>query len=150
MALPIAVLVSGVSSNLQAVIDRIEAGVLNARITLVLSNNPEAYGLVRAANHGLNGLCLPHQDYASRLDFDRAMIQAIRDSGAQAVVLAGFMRLLSPEFLQAFPGRVLNIHPTLLPSFPGVNGQGRGPRTTGSSSRAAPCISWTRRWTTAR
>lgn len=119
----IAVLVSGSGSNLQAVIDRIEQGVLDARVALVLSNRADAYGLERARIHGLPHLCLPHTDYPDRLEFDRAMVRAIRESGAQAVVLAGFMRMLSGEFLGAFPGRVLNIHPALLPSFPGVNGQ---------------------------
>ena len=123
MALPIAVLVSGSGSNLQAVIDRIEEGVLEAKIALVLSNKPDAYGLERAKNHNLQHLCIPHAQYPDRLEFDRAMIRAINDSGAQAVVLAGFMRMLSREFLHAFPGRVINIHPALLPSFPGVHGQ---------------------------
>lgn len=123
MALPIAVLVSGSGSNLQAIIDRIEAGGLEAEITLVVSNKPDAYGLTRAKNHNLQHLCIPHARYPDRLEFDRAMLRAIKDSGARAVVLAGFMRLLSAEFLRAFPGRVVNIHPALLPSFPGVHGQ---------------------------
>jgi len=123
VALPIAVLVSGSGSNLQAVIDRIEDGVLEAKINLVLSNKPDAYGLTRAKNHNLQHLCIPHAQYPDRLEFDRAMIKAIQASGAQAVVLAGFMRMLSPEFLQAFAGRVINIHPALLPSFSGVRGQ---------------------------
>lgn len=123
MALPIAVLVSGSGSNLQALIDRVESGALEARIALVLSNKPDAYGLERARKHGIPALCIPHREYADRTEFDRAMIRAIREAGAQAVVLAGFMRMLTPEFLQAFAGRVLNIHPALLPSFPGVHGQ---------------------------
>jgi len=123
MSLPIAVLVSGSGSNLQALIDKIQAGVLDARITLVLSNRPDAYGLERAKRAGLSHLCLPHAEYPGRLEFDRAMIRAIRESGAQTVVLAGFMRLLSGEFLRAFPDRVVNIHPALLPSFAGVHGQ---------------------------
>jgi len=123
VSLPIAVLVSGSGSNLQAVIDRIEEGVLDARITLVLSNKPDAHGLARAKLHNLQHICIPHAQYPDRLEFDRAMVRAIQSSGAQAVVLAGFMRMLTPEFLQAFPGRVINIHPALLPSFPGVHGQ---------------------------
>ncbi|GAB6037110.1 phosphoribosylglycinamide formyltransferase [Fundidesulfovibrio butyratiphilus] len=124
MALPIAVLVSGAGSNLQALIDRIEARVLDARITLVVSNRADAYGLVRARNHNLPLLCLPHGDYPDREAFDQAMARAIRQSGAKAVVLAGFLRMLTPAFLKAFPGMVVNIHPALLPSFPGVHGQG--------------------------
>ena len=123
MGLPIAVLVSGSGSNLQALIDRAESGALEARIALVLSNKPDAYGLERARKHGLTAVSLPHGQYPNRLEFDRAMIRIITDSGARAVVLAGFMRMLSPEFLGAFPGRVINIHPALLPSFPGVHGQ---------------------------
>lgn len=121
--LNIAILVSGSGSNLQAIIDRIQAGALEAEIRLVLSNRPEAHALARAREYGLPALCLPHQEYPTRRDFDRAMLRAVRDSGAQAVVLAGFMRMLSPEFLHAFPQGVLNIHPALLPSFPGVHGQ---------------------------
>ena len=116
-------LVSGTGSNLQAIIDRIEAGALDARITLVLSNKADAYGLVRAKQHGLNALCLPHTDFADRESFDAAMIAAIKHSGAEAVVLAGFMRMLTPAFLKTFAGMVVNIHPALLPSFPGVHGQ---------------------------
>jgi len=123
VALPIAVLVSGSGSNLQALIDRVESGALEARIALVLSNKPDSYGLQRARAHGIPSLCIPHADYVDRLEFDRAMIRAIRDAGAETVVLAGFMRMLSAEFLKAFAGRVLNIHPALLPSFPGVRGQ---------------------------
>jgi len=123
VALPVAVLVSGSGSNLQALIDRVEDGALDAELRLVLSNRPDAFGLERARRHGVPALCLPHGDYPDRQAFDRAMIRALREAGAQAVVLAGFMRLLTPEFLQAFPGRVLNVHPALLPGFPGANGQ---------------------------
>ncbi|GFK93814.1 Phosphoribosylglycinamide formyltransferase [Fundidesulfovibrio magnetotacticus] len=123
MTLPVAVLVSGSGSNLQALIDRIEAGVLDAEIRLVASNKPEAFGLERARRHGIATLGLPHKEFPDREAFDQAMVRAIRESGAQAVVLAGFMRLLTSGFLQAFPGRVLNIHPALLPAFPGAHGQ---------------------------
>lgn len=122
MALPIAVLVSGSGSNLQSIIDRTLAGVLDARIALVLSNKPEAFGLERARKHGIPALALPHGDYPSREAFDAAMVAAIREAGAEAVVLAGFMRMLTPVFLSAFPGRVVNIHPALLPSFAGTHG----------------------------
>ncbi len=122
MPLSIAVLVSGSGSNLQAIIDRIEAGVLDARIGLVLSNRPEAFGLERARKHDIPALALPHTDYPDREAFDAAMIRAIRQAGAEAVILAGFMRMLTPGFLAAFSGRVLNIHPALLPSFAGTHG----------------------------
>jgi phosphoribosylglycinamide formyltransferase-1 len=123
VALPIAVLVSGSGSNLQALIDRVEQGVLDARIALVLSNKPGAHGLERARQHGLPHVCIPHADYPDRAEFDRAMIRAIREAGGEAVVMAGFMRMITREFLQAFPGKVLNVHPALLPSFAGVHGQ---------------------------
>lgn len=123
MALPIAVLVSGGGSNLQSLIDRMESGTLDAEIKIVISNKPDAHGLTRARNHGIPALALDHTDYPSREAFDRAMVRAIQESGAQSVVLAGFMRILTSEFLSAFPGQVLNIHPALLPSFPGAHGQ---------------------------
>lgn len=123
MPLNIAVLVSGSGSNLQSLIDRIEQGILDARITLVLSNRKQAYGLTRASNHGLETRVVEHTSFGSRENFDRAVIREIRESGAEAVILAGFMRILTPFFISSFPGRILNIHPALLPSFPGVNGQ---------------------------
>ena len=124
MSLRLAVLVSGSGSNLQSIIDKSEAGALDARVVLVLSNKPGAYGLERAERHGIPTLALDHTAYESREAFDRAMVAAIREARADTVVLAGFMRLLTPGFLEAFPGRVVNIHPALLPSFPGVHGQG--------------------------
>ncbi len=123
MPLNLAVLISGSGSNLQSIIDRVASGVLEADIRLVASNRPEAYGLERARKAGIPTVVLPHGDYPSREDFDRALIAAIRDHGADAVAMAGFMRMVTPKFLQSFPGRVLNIHPALLPSFPGTHGQ---------------------------
>lgn len=122
MTLKLAVLVSGSGSNLQSIIDRIEDGALNAEIKLVLSNKPDAYGLARAEKHGLTCVALDHTAYASREDFDAAMVEAINASGADVVVLAGFMRLLTPVFLNAFK-TIVNIHPALLPSFAGCHGQ---------------------------
>ena len=123
MTLKLAVLVSGSGSNLQSIIDAVGRGALEADIKLVLSNNPEAYGLTRAADAGIQALALDHRAFADRAAFDQAMIEAIREAGADTVALAGFMRRVTPAFLEAFPGRVLNIHPALLPSFPGVHGQ---------------------------
>ncbi|MHC1790839.1 phosphoribosylglycinamide formyltransferase [Solidesulfovibrio sp.] len=124
MTLPVAVLVSGSGSNLQAIIDRIEDGALPARITAVVSNKPGAYALTRAQNHGLATVALPQAAFPDRAAFDAALLAAVRDSGAEAVVLAGFMRLLGPDFVAAYRDRILNIHPALLPSFPGLHGQG--------------------------
>lgn len=123
MSLPVAVLISGGGSNLQALLDRARAGVLQADIRLVLSNKADAYGLERARACGVPTTVIPHGDYPDRAAFDQAMIAAIRAAGAEAVVMAGFMRMITPEFLRVFPGRVLNIHPSLLPSFAGVRGQ---------------------------
>ena len=123
MTLPIAVLVSGTGSNLQALIDRIEEGVLPARITAVVSNKSDAKGLERAARHGIPAVALAPADYPDRAGHDAALLAAVRDSGAKAVVLAGYMRLLAPQFVAAYRNRILNIHPALLPSFPGMHGQ---------------------------
>ena len=124
MTLPVAVLISGSGSNLQAIIDRIAAGAVDARIALVVSNRPEAYGLVIARERGIPALALPHGDYPDRAAYDEALLSAVRGSGAEAVVLAGFMRMLGAGFVSAYRDRILNIHPALLPSFPGIRGQG--------------------------
>lgn len=126
MALPIAVLVSGGGSNLQSIIDRMEQGVLDVDIKLVVSNKASAYGLERAKRHNIPHKVLLHTDYASREAFDEAMVKAIVEAGVDssgAVVLAGFMRIITPVFLSAFENRIINIHPALLPSFPGAHGQ---------------------------
>ena len=122
MSLQLAVLASGSGSNLQAMLDHVARGHLDARIRLVLCNRPDAYALERARKAGVPTLCLDHRDYARREDFDAAMVRAIRDAGADTVALAGFMRMLTPVFLGAFPGRILNIHPAILPAFPGTHG----------------------------
>ena len=123
MPLPIAVLISGGGSNLQALIDRIEQGVLDARIQLVVSNVPGVKGLQRATKHGIPTRIVPQSEYASRQAHDRAIIDILQDFGVRAMCLAGYMRLISPEFVQAFQNRILNIHPSLLPSFPGLHAQ---------------------------
>ncbi|MBG0791898.1 MAG: phosphoribosylglycinamide formyltransferase [Desulfovibrionaceae bacterium] len=126
MPLPIAVLVSGGGSNLQSIIDRVEEGVLDVDIRLVVSNKADAYGLERAKKHNIPHKVLLHSDYSGREAFDADMVKAINDAGvdqAGAVVLAGFMRIVTPVFLNAFKNRVVNIHPALLPSFPGAHGQ---------------------------
>jgi phosphoribosylglycinamide formyltransferase 1 len=123
MPLSLAVLISGSGSNLQSIIDKVEAGVLDAQIRLVISNKDGVYGLERARRHDIPQLVIAHRDYPDRESFDRRMIEAIRDAGADTVAMAGFMRMVTPVFLNAFPGRVLNIHPALLPSFPGTHGQ---------------------------
>jgi phosphoribosylglycinamide formyltransferase-1 len=119
--LDLGVLVSGNGSNLQAILDAIETGKLDARVRLVLSNRADAFALERARRAKLPALSISHKAYDSREAFDAAMTEALRAHGAEWVVLAGFMRILTPEFVSAFRGRVLNIHPALLPAFPGVH-----------------------------
>jgi phosphoribosylglycinamide formyltransferase-1 len=115
------VLISGRGSNLQAIIDAIAAGRLDAAIALVISNRATAQGLERAKAVGIQTAVLSHAAFATREDYDRALVHALRAARVELVCLAGFMRLLSPVFLEAFPRAVLNIHPSLLPSFPGVD-----------------------------
>lgn len=99
------------------------AGTLNADIRLVLSNKPDAAGLQFAAAAGINTLVLSHRDFATREDYDRALVTHLRDAGVEYVALAGFMRILTHEFLGPFAGRVVNIHPAILPAFPGTHAQ---------------------------
>lgn len=123
MTLELGVLVSGNGSNLQAILDAIASGALDARIRLVISNKPGVRALERAALAGVPHACVAHKDYGSRAAFDRALLEALRQAGVEWVVLAGFMRVLTPEFITAFTGRIVNIHPSLLPAFPGVAAQ---------------------------
>ncbi|MFV0421509.1 phosphoribosylglycinamide formyltransferase [Oleidesulfovibrio sp.] len=122
MPLQLAVLASGNGSNLQAVLDRIADGALDAEVRLVASNKEDAFALERARKAGVPVWARSHTAFADRESFDTALVEAIRQAGADTIVLAGYMRLLTPVFLNAFPRRVINIHPALLPSFPGVRG----------------------------
>ena len=121
--LPIAVLISGSGTNLQSIIDAIAANRLDAKIEVVLSNRADAFGLVRAKNHGIPSEVLDHKSFPSREAYDQAIVDLLRARGVQLVALAGFMRLLSPVFVAAFSNRIMNIHPALLPSFPGLHVQ---------------------------
>lgn len=122
-ALDLGVLISGRGSNLQAILDAIADGSLAARVRVVISNRPDAKGLDRAKQAGVPTLVIPHGAHPDRASFDAALASALREAGARFVVLAGFMRLLSPVLLDAFPHRVVNIHPSLLPAFPGIDAQ---------------------------
>ena len=119
----IGVLISGRGSNLQAIIDSIAAGRLDAEIAVVVSNRANAAGLERARAAGIETLHIDHKRYPSREAFDLAVVAALRQRGVSLVCLAGFMRLLSAAFVEAFPNRILNIHPSLLPAFVGLDGQ---------------------------
>ncbi|MBF0428732.1 MAG: phosphoribosylglycinamide formyltransferase [Magnetococcales bacterium] len=121
--LAIGVLISGSGSNLQALIDRVADGFIPARIALVISNNPNAYGLKRAKQAGIPTMIIDHREFQGREPFDQAMIAALTQAKVDLVCLAGFMRILTPCFIRAFQGRLLNIHPALLPAFPGLHVQ---------------------------
>ncbi|MDR2489254.1 MAG: phosphoribosylglycinamide formyltransferase [Desulfovibrio sp.] len=135
MTLQIAVLASGTGSNVSAILDASEEGRLDARVRIILSNKSDAPVLEKARKRDIPVWSRSHRDFVSREEFDKAMLTVIRNAGADTVVLAGYTLLLSSMFIQAFPGRILNIHPSLLPSFPGVRGGGDalayGARITG-------------------
>lgn len=122
MPLKLAILASGSGSNAQAMLDKAAQGILDADIRLIVSNRPGAGVLERAARAGVPCALVDHADFSDRAAHEAALIAAIRQSGAEYVALAGYMRLLTPLFLEAFAGHVLNIHPALLPSFPGTHG----------------------------
>jgi phosphoribosylglycinamide formyltransferase-1 len=119
----VGVLISGRGSNLQALIDAVGAGALDARIGVVISNKPNATGLDRARSAGIEALVLDHRGFASRDDYDRAVATELRARDVSIVCLAGFMRLVGRPLLDAFPNAILNVHPSLLPAFPGVDAQ---------------------------
>lgn len=119
----IGVLVSGSGSNLQSIIDHIEAGTLDAEIRIVISNNPDAFALERCKKHRICAVVVDNRKFDSRESYDRQTITILESSGVELVVMAGFMRILSPEFFRAFPRRIMNIHPALLPAFPGIHVQ---------------------------
>jgi phosphoribosylglycinamide formyltransferase 1 len=116
----LAILISGRGSNLQAFIDACARGELGARICLVISNNPAAAGLQRAVQAGIEARCIDHRDYRTRETFDEALVRELRAHAADVVILAGFMRILTPVLIEPFIGRLLNIHPSLLPKYPGL------------------------------
>jgi phosphoribosylglycinamide formyltransferase 1 len=119
--LRVAVLVSGHGSNLQALIDASASPEYPAQIALVISNVPTAFAIERARAAGLPTQVIDHRAFQVREDFERALLDALTEHRAELVCLAGFMRILSPGFLKMFPGQILNIHPSLLPAFPGLH-----------------------------
>jgi len=118
----IAVLVSGNGTNLQAIIDSVNKGYIPARIALVLSDEEKAFALERARKAGIETIVLNKKDYKTREDFDREIVKHLKKRNVELVVLAGFMRLLSPYFIREYRGKIMNIHPALLPSFKGTHG----------------------------
>jgi phosphoribosylglycinamide formyltransferase-1 len=116
-----AILVSGSGTNLQSFIDRVAQGSMSIDLCGVFSNRPDAYGLTRARKAGIDTLCIEHGRYETREQFDQAVAAALARWEPDLLVLAGFMRILSPWFVQHYSGRILNIHPALLPRYPGLN-----------------------------
>lgn len=121
--LKLGVLISGNGSNLQSIIDHIEKGKLKAVIKIVISNNPDAFGVQRAQKHKIKTEVLKQKDFKSKEEFDQNIIKILQENSVDLVVLAGFMRIISPALLKAFPHRIMNIHPALLPAFPGLHAQ---------------------------
>jgi len=116
-----AILISGSGTNLQAFIDAVADGNLDLELAVVFSNNPDAYGLVRAEQAGIPTACIQHSDFPDRTSFDRAVIEELDRHAPNLLILAGFMRILSPAFVTHYAGKILNIHPALLPLYPGLN-----------------------------
>lgn len=141
--LKIVVLVSGGGTNLQAIIDAIGAGTIrNSKIAAVISNKPDAYALTRAEKNGIEGRCISPKEYGSREEFAEALLSAIREYEPDLIVLAGYLVILPPALVRAYAGRILNIHPSLIPSFCGAGYYGlkvheavlaRGCRVTGAT-----------------
>lgn len=119
----IGVLVSGNGTNLQAIIDRIEAGEISAEITCVISNKADAYALIRASRHGIPVVVHENAGFAERRSYDAETVEILRSHKVNLVILAGFMRILTDVMVNAFPHAIMNIHPALLPSFPGLHAQ---------------------------
>jgi phosphoribosylglycinamide formyltransferase-1 len=130
------VLASGGGSNLKAILDACASGTLNARVAVVVCNVPGAGALERAARAGVPAVVLPHKGAASREAYDEALVAILREAGVELVCLAGFMRLITPILLKAFENRILNIHPALLPAFPGMHGVRQA---IGAGVRVAGC-----------
>lgn len=141
--LKLGVLVSGGGTNLQAILDAIDQGeIQNAKVTFVISNNPNAYALTRAEKHGIPAVCISPKNYENRELFHEALVQALKDAGVDLIVLAGYLVAVPPVMVKAFPNRIINIHPSLIPSFCGKGFYGlhvhegvlgRGVKVTGAT-----------------
>tara|TARA_B100000035_G_C21005098_1_gene556898 strand:- start:313 stop:960 length:648 start_codon:yes stop_codon:yes gene_type:complete len=116
----LAILLSGNGSNLQAIIDNISTGKLKADIKIVISNNQDAFGLKRASENGIKNLCVDNKKFDHRESYDRELIKILKQEKVDLIVLAGFMRILGSNFVKSFPNKIINIHPSLLPKYPGL------------------------------
>lgn len=147
--LKVAVLVSGGGTNLQAIIDAVKAGeITNAEISLVISNNKNAYALQRAKDAGIAAMCISPKDYATREDFHAALTETLKNAGVDLVVLAGYLVAIPEMLVKEFPNKIINIHPSLIPSFCGVGYYGlkvheaalaRGVKVTGATVHFVDC-----------
>ena len=117
----IAVLISGNGSNLEALIDACKKNVISGSIDIIISNNPDAYGIQRAKNHSINYKIIDNNRFETREDFDQALVEELKDSNPNLIVLAGFMRILTSVMTEAFRNKIINIHPSLLPKYPGLD-----------------------------
>ena len=117
----IAVLISGNGSNLEAIIDACKKNLINGSVDIVISNNPNAYGIQRAKNHSINYKIIDNKSFETREDFDQALVEVLKDIRPDLIVLAGFMRILTPVMIEAFKNKIINIHPSLLPKYPGLD-----------------------------
>lgn len=122
MSIKLGVLISGSGTNLQAIIDQIAEGKLDATVEVVISSRPDAYGLVRAQNAGIPVVALSREAYVDPLEADAAIAQILREHEVDYIAMAGYMRMITPVLLDLFPDRIINLHPALLPSFPGAHG----------------------------
>ena len=119
--LKVGVLVSGGGTNLQAILDAIDCGkITNAEVSLVISNNPKAYALERAKNHNIEAVCISPKQFENREEFHRALLAKLKESGVELIVLAGFLVAIPPMIVEAYPNKIINIHPSLIPSFCGT------------------------------
>ena len=147
--LKVAVLVSGGGTNLQAIINAAKDGkITNAEISLVISNNRNAYALERAANAGITSMCISPKDYASREEFHVALTKTLKDAGVDLIVLAGYLVAIPEMLVKEFPNKIINVHPSLIPSFCGVGYYGlrvheaalaRGVKVTGATVHFVDC-----------
>lgn len=141
--LKVGVLVSGGGTNLQAILDAIDCGkITNAEVSLVISNNPKAYALERAKNHNIEAVCISPKQFENREEFHRALLAKLKESGVELIVLAGFLVAIPPMIVEAYPNKIINIHPSLIPSFCGTGYYGlkvhegvlsRGVKVTGAT-----------------
>ncbi|MDO4275306.1 MAG: phosphoribosylglycinamide formyltransferase [Eubacteriales bacterium] len=141
--LKLGVLVSGGGTNLQAILDAIETGkITNAEVGIVISNNPGAYALQRAEKHGIEAVCISPKQFENREDFHKALLSRLKESNVDLVVLAGFLVAIPPVIVEAYPNKIVNIHPSLIPAFCGVGFYGlhvhegvlkRGAKVTGAT-----------------